>query len=107
MKQQIVNNRATVLHALLIINISIVIITVFTPLLWPIEPIGIYSGLAIGSLSVVTGIWTTIQYTRGKHYQSRFLGPCLTFAGLVMSAEFLFFFVMDRVMDACLRTSQC
>ncbi len=78
MKQPMPNLRLTVLYYLLLTNV-IIFVLVFSRTL--VESTLICFSLILGSTTSIAGIWTTVQYVRGKRDQPMFLGPSLIFVG--------------------------
>jgi hypothetical protein len=83
--------------ALLITNIIAICVTILTfisPSFWPVGFPYIYSGLGLGIISALAGIWIIIRNAKNRPIV---LGLSLTFIGLILTVGFLFFLALSSV----------
>src|SRR5690349_6228931 len=88
MDQRAQSYRAVIFYSLLPIDVIIVVITFNTALLMPLGLANFVAGLIFGCISLIIGIWATVQYIRGKHDFPILMGLSLGLVGLIMVAGF-------------------
>jgi hypothetical protein len=84
----VINNRTKLLLLLLAADVTTIVIVFNTALLMPLGLANLFVGLVLGSISLCAGVWTIVQYVRGKRDLPIFLSLCLALIGLVMIVGF-------------------
>src|SRR3954447_20734591 len=86
------SNQVTIFYLLLGIDV-VIIITMFNgALLMPLGLANFFADLLLGSISLLAGVWETVQYSRGSHALPILLCLSLALVGLIMVVGFFIIF---------------
>jgi hypothetical protein len=91
MNLPVVSQRVAIFWILLSIDLLIIFIAFNTALFMPFGLANMFAIVLFGSISLVAGVWSIVQYSRGKRDQQIYLSLALALVGLMMLAGFLLF----------------